>query len=40
MVTTTGRIIVTTAVADLVASALAVAVTDTCAGLGIVPGAV
>ena len=37
---TTGRMIVTAAVADFVLSAFDVAVTDTCAGLGMVLGAV
>jgi hypothetical protein len=38
--TETGRITVTLAVLDLVGSATDVAVTDTCAGEGTVPGAV
>jgi hypothetical protein len=39
-VTETGGTIVTEAVADLVGSAVEVAVTDTCAGLGTADGAV
>ena len=40
MVTTTGGMMVTIADADFVLSAFEVAFTVTCAGLGIVPGAV